>query len=167
MEYYQYVETRLPALLFCFCLSLTTLDHHCYQASTPVDPLHRAQVPSLVGKLRSFKLKGRAKKKSEKMVSQSRSVVSNSLPPRILQARILERVAGPFSRQSSQPRDQTQVSCIAGRFITSWTTREAQPLMKHGTSGGGSLLRHRTDTSKILHKKDNFLHPWPEEIVKG
>ena len=84
-----------------------------------MDPLHRAQVPSLVGKLRSFKLKGRAKKKSEKMVSESRSVVSNSLPPRILQARILERVAGPFSRQSSQPRDQTQVSCIAGGFFTS------------------------------------------------
>ena len=33
----------------------------------------------------------------------------------ILQARILECVAFPFSRGSSQPRDQTQVSCIAGR----------------------------------------------------
>ena len=32
----------------------------------------------------------------------------------ILQARILERVAVPFSRGSSQPRDQTQVSGIAG-----------------------------------------------------
>ena len=37
----------------------------------------------------------------------------------ILQARILEWVAFPFSRGSSQPRDQTQVSCIAGRFFTS------------------------------------------------
>ena len=37
----------------------------------------------------------------------------------ILQARILEWVAIPFSRESSQPRDQTQVSCIAGRFFTS------------------------------------------------
>ena len=37
---------------------------------------------------------------------------------RILQARILEWVAIPFSRGSSQPRDQTQVSCIAGRFFT-------------------------------------------------
>ena len=37
----------------------------------------------------------------------------------ILQARILERVAVPFSRGSFQPRDQTQVSCIAGRFFTS------------------------------------------------
>ena len=42
----------------------------------------------------------------------------------ILQARILERVAIPFSRGSSQPRDQTQISHIAGRFFTVWATRE-------------------------------------------
>ena len=36
----------------------------------------------------------------------------------ILQARILEWVALPFSRESSQPRDRTQVSHIAGRFFT-------------------------------------------------
>ena len=36
---------------------------------------------------------------------------------RILQARILEWVAVPFSRGSSQPRDQTQVSRIAGGFF--------------------------------------------------
>ena len=44
----------------------------------------------------------------------------------ILQARILEWVAVPFSRGSSQPRDRTQVSCIAGRFFTRWDMREAQ-----------------------------------------
>ena len=44
----------------------------------------------------------------------------------ILQARILEWVAIPFSRGSFQPRDRTLVSCIAGRFFTSWATREAQ-----------------------------------------
>ena len=43
----------------------------------------------------------------------------------ILQARILEWVAFPFSRGSSQPRDQTQVSHIAGKFLTSQATREA------------------------------------------
>ena len=32
-----------------------------------------------------------------------------------------------FSRASSQPRDRTQASCIAGRFFTSWVTREALP----------------------------------------
>ena len=36
----------------------------------------------------------------------------------ILQARILEWVAFPFSRGSSQPRDQTQVSHIVGGFFT-------------------------------------------------
>ena len=43
----------------------------------------------------------------------------------ILQARILERVAFSCSRRSSQSRDGTQVSHIAGRFFTSWATREA------------------------------------------
>ena len=43
----------------------------------------------------------------------------------ILQERILEWVAILFSRGSSQPRDQTWVSCIAGRFFTTWATREA------------------------------------------
>ena len=42
----------------------------------------------------------------------------------ILQARILERVAFPLPRGSSQPRDWTQVSRIAGGFFTSWVTRE-------------------------------------------
>ena len=37
----------------------------------------------------------------------------------ILQARILEWVAFPFSRESSQPRDGTQVSRIVGGFFTS------------------------------------------------
>ena len=45
---------------------------------------------------------------------------------RILQARILEWVVIPFSRGSSQPRDQTQVSRIADGFFTSWATREVQ-----------------------------------------
>ena len=40
----------------------------------------------------------------------------------ILQARILEWVAFPFFRGSSQPRDRTQVFHIAGRFFTSWAT---------------------------------------------
>ena len=43
----------------------------------------------------------------------------------ILQARILEWVAFPFSRGSSQHRDRTQVSHIAGGFFTSWATRKA------------------------------------------
>ena len=41
----------------------------------------------------------------------------------ILQARILEWVAFPFSRGSSQPRDRTQVSSIAGGSFTNWAIR--------------------------------------------
>ena len=43
----------------------------------------------------------------------------------IFQARVLEWVAISFSRGSSWPRDQTQVSHIAGRRFTLWVTREA------------------------------------------
>ena len=42
----------------------------------------------------------------------------------ILQARILEWVAFPFSRGSFQPRDWAQISYIASRFFTIWATRE-------------------------------------------
>ena len=42
----------------------------------------------------------------------------------ILQARILEWVAFPFSRGFSQTSDQTQVSHIVGRLFTIWTIRE-------------------------------------------
>ena len=70
--------------------------------------------------------------------NESCSVMSDSLQPHglvhgILQARILEWVAFPFSKGSSQPRNWTQVPRIAGRFFTSWATREAQNI------GVGSL----------------------------
>ena len=44
-----------------------------------------------------------------------------------LQAGILEWVAIPFSRGSSQPGDRTWVSHTAGRLFTVWATREAHP----------------------------------------
>ena len=44
----------------------------------------------------------------------------------ILYARILEWVTFLFSWRSSQPKDQTQVSCIAGGFFTNWAIREAR-----------------------------------------
>ena len=43
----------------------------------------------------------------------------------VLQAGVLEWVGIPFSRGSSQPRDRTWVSCIAGEFLTVRVTREA------------------------------------------
>ena len=75
--------------------------------------------------------------------SQSCSVLSDSLQPqgiyspRSLQARLLEWVAVPFSRGSSQPRDWTQVSCITGRFFISWVTREPKNIVM----GSLSLLQ--------------------------
>ena len=44
----------------------------------------------------------------------------------ILQTRILDWVAFPFSRGFSQPRGRTQVSHIAGGFSTSWATSERE-----------------------------------------
>ena len=69
----------------------------------------------------------------------------------ILQARILEWVAFPFSRGSSQPRDQIQVFCIAGRFFTSWATGKP----KNSGVGSLSLLQRIFPTQKsnqgLLH----------------
>ena len=48
---------------------------------------------------------------------------------RIFQARVLEWVAISFSRGSSQPRDWTQVSYIAGRCFAIWATKEALKLL--------------------------------------
>ena len=68
--------------------------------------------------------------------------MSGSLRPHgllhgVLQARILEWVAFPFSRGSSQPRDRTQVSCIAGRFFPA----EPQGKPKNTRVGSLSLLQ--------------------------
>ena len=51
----------------------------------------------------------------------------------ILQARMLKWVAFPFSRGSSQPRDQTQVSCIADDSLP------AEPQVKPKNTEVGSL----------------------------
>ena len=67
------------------------------------------------------------------LVAQSCSILCNLTdcsPPGssvygLLQARLPEWVARCFFRASSQPRDQTWVSCTAGRFFTIWATREA------------------------------------------
>ena len=56
----------------------------------------------------------------------------------VLQARILEWAAMPSSRGSSQPRDQTQVSCIAGRFFLSFESPG-----KPENTGVGSLSHPR------------------------
>ena len=54
----------------------------------------------------------------------------------------MESVAIPFSKGSSRPRDQTQVSCIAGGFFTIWAIKAVPgiiilllPKMKHVFNG--------------------------------
>ena len=68
----------------------------------------------------------------------------------ILQVRILESVALPSSRVSSQPRDWTEVSCIADRLFTVRSTRK--PL-------SGKEL-----TCRCRRCKRGGLDPWVEKI---
>ena len=66
---------------------------------------------------------------------------------RMLQARILEWVAIPFSRGSSWPRDQTWASSTAGRFFMVWVTRKSQIYMR-------SL---KNDANELIYKNRNRL----------
>ena len=51
--------------------------------------------------------------------------------------RILEWVPYPFSSRSSQPRNWTGVSCIAGGFFTNWAMREAEERREPKNKGEG------------------------------
>ena len=66
----------------------------------------------------------------------------------IFQARMLEWAATSFSRGSSQPRDQTQVSCIADRGFTVWATYPAP---------NGKIHTHTTHTHTYTHGFVNSL----------
>ena len=79
--------------------------------------------------------------------SEVHLVESNSLRPRGLYSPwtspgqntgVDRREAFPFSRRSSQPRDQTQVSHIAGKFFTDWASREALISGKEGSNSSSS-----------------------------
>ena len=105
------------------------------------------------------------------MWSESRSVESDSLRPvdytvrGILQARLLEWVAFPFSRGSSQPRDWTGFSCVAGGFFTNWATREAQGGVE-SIAKRQSLQIQTSSTNNKCRKgcggKGALLHCWRE-----
>ena len=87
----------------------------------------------------------------------------------VFQARILEWVAVSFSRGSFWSRDQTWFSCNAGRFFTSWTTREAllTPLVilkcKHSFESPSSVQFSRSVESDSLrpHESQNTRPPCP------
>ena len=92
------------------------------------------------------------------------SVVSDSLQPHelyslpgsfvrgILQARILEWIAIPFSKRYSQLRDQICVCCIAGRFFTSWATREAPRQMYDITYMWN--IKRKNDINELIYKME-------------
>ena len=61
---------------------------------------------------------------------------------RVFQAWILERVAIPFSRGSSWPRDWTQLSCIAGRFFNIWAAWARKPNPKMDALGSRKSWPH-------------------------
>ena len=79
----------------------------------------------------------------------------------IFQARKLERVAISFSRGFSQPRDQTWVSCIAGRFFTIWATREAY----HALSIIGFLLGPTLIIESLTYSLNYTLHRSHQDSV--
>ena len=76
----------------------------------------------------------------------------------ILHARILEPVAFPFSRESSQPRDWTQVFHIADRFFTNWSTsvfigsRKTSEADPHW-----SILSHKSEPITVARARFNTL----------
>ena len=71
----------------------------------------------------------------------------------ILQARILEWVAFPFSRGSSQLRDWTGVSCIAGGFFTNWAMREAYKWYIYVIETGKELAEKLKESMQEKRKK--------------
>ena len=71
----------------------------------------------------------------------------------VFQARILEWIAISFSRGSSQPRKQTQVSSIADRFSTDWSY-EVSPVQSIGVP-------------KVAHKKKGHEKTLEEIIVEN
>ena len=72
---------------------------------------------------------------------------------------ILEWVAYPFSRGSSWPRNRTEVSCIAGRFFTGWTTREADCMccLLQCPLGERSKSTEREKRKRVLLQKKNWV----------
>ena len=69
--------------------------------------------------------------------------------------RILEWVACPFSRGSSWPRNQTRVSCIAGRFFTNWAIREAHKTLQFLLILDFRIYNHKASLRVREGKKSN------------
>ena len=103
--------------------------------------------------------------------NKSHSVMSDSCNPMdcsppgssvhgILQARILEWVAISFSRRSFQPKDRTQVSCVAGGFFAIWATQEAPTQPNKKINVKLTHLGHSTEQSCLVveEKVEKFFY---------
>ena len=110
--------TKINSDLFLFICTATSLSIHL------LTDIQAGSMSWLLWSERKWKLLSRAWLCNSMDYSLPGSSVHG-----ILQARKLEWVAVPFSRGSSQPRSQTEVSCIAGSFFTSWVTREALAIL--------------------------------------
>ena len=92
---------------------------------------------------------------SEVKVSELCPVLCNAMDYTvhgILQARILECIAFPFSRGSSQPGDEIQVSCIIGRFFYQLSHKVSPRILEwvaYPFSSGSSWPRNQTGVSCI------------------
>ena len=75
-----------------------------------------------------------------------------------LQARILKWAAIPFSRGSSQPRDGTQASHIAGRFFAFWAIGEGR-LAAYGHTSWGIEKKKKTKKQK-KHVYIKYIRTW-------
>ena len=78
------------------------------------------------------------------------SVFQGSSVHGILQARILEWVAISFSRGFFPTRNQTEVSCIAGRFFTNWATRESLRTANQSSKLNGSKVINWLNIHQLL-----------------
>ena len=137
-----------PELVFlqqpCCCCWVEPLNsaHACQRASIPAWPLSHVCINCLALQALDFVILkiydtsnyinspfALTVVKVKMPVAQSRLTLCNPMDYTfhgILQARILEWVAFPFSRGSSQSGNRTGVSCIAGGFFTNWAIREVQ-----------------------------------------
>ena len=80
----------------------------------------------------------------------------------ILQARMLGWVAIPSARASFQPRNRTGVFCTAGRFLTSWATREAW-------LGGHQTLKakNRLTLEECIHPDGKSSRSWSSQVPQA
>ena len=119
---------NLKCLLLWLAVHLLVLSLHSFfsPSKTPFYPdSSLSNSPSELSKRLSFQSLVLAAQSYPTLCEPRDCSPPGSFAHGILQVRILEWVAILFSRASSQPRDLTWVSYIAGRLFTIWATREA------------------------------------------